>query len=230
MDQDRPSPESMLLRAEREASSSGRRRLKIFFGATPGVGKTYAMLEAARVSRSQRVDVVVGWVETHGRKETAQLLEGLESLPPRSMLYRGIQVLEFDLDAALERMPKLLLVDELAHSNVPGTRHARRWQDVEELLDAGIDVWTTLNVQHVESLNGVVASITGVVVNGPFRRSSRIRSRDLGFGPAQPVALLVRSREVRSVDRGRRRVRARGDRPSRPSAHKSTMRARSTTA
>jgi len=154
----------MLERAREEEARAGRGRLKIFFGASPGVGKTYAMLEEARAKRREGVDVVVGVVETHGRAETVALAEGLESVPRRAMEYRGITLHEFDLDAALERRPSLILVDELAHTNAPGCRHARRWQDVEELLAAGINVYTTLNVQHLESLNDVVAQITGVQV------------------------------------------------------------------
>ena len=138
-----------------EHGQDGRGKLKIFFGAAPGVGKTYAMLESARARRAEGVDVVVGVVETHGRAETAGLLEGLEVLP------RGA---EFDLDAALARRPDLILIDELAHSNVRSSRHVKRWQDVDELLQAGIDVYSTLNVQHIESLNDVVAQITGIVV------------------------------------------------------------------
>jgi len=195
MEPERPSPESMLERAEREAARADRGRLKIFFGATPGVGKTYAMLEAARAHRGQGGDVVVGWVETHGRKETASLLEGLERIRPRSMVHRGVQVLEFDLDGALERAPKLLLVDELAHTNVPGSRHARRWQDVVELLDAGIDVWTTLNVQHVESLNDVVAGITGVVVRETVPDSLIDGADEIEVVDLPPDELLQRMRE-----------------------------------
>src|SRR6185295_13699297 len=148
----------------REAERARRGRLEIFFGAMPGVGKTYAMLQAARERRAHGSDVVIGWVETHGRVETARLAEGLERIPPRATQHRGIELSEFDLDRALARRPEVLLLDELAHTNVPGSRHARRWQDVVELLDAGIQVWTTLNVQHVESLNDVVAGITGITV------------------------------------------------------------------
>src|SRR5262249_29806774 len=126
----RPSPEEMLERARAEEARSGRGRLKIFFGASPGVGKTYAMLEAARARKREGLDVVVGWIETHGRRETEALLEGLEILPARSVEYRGVHLKEFDLEAALKRRPALLLVDELAHTNAPGSRHARRWQDV----------------------------------------------------------------------------------------------------
>jgi two-component system sensor histidine kinase KdpD len=160
----RPDPEALLARVREEERKAGRGRLKIFFGASPGVGKTYAMLEEARARRRDGVDVVVGVVETHGRAETAALVEGLEVLPRRALEYRGVALKEFDLDAALARRPSLILVDELAHTNAPGSRHARRFQDVEELLSAGIDVYTTLNVQHLESLNDVVAQITGIQV------------------------------------------------------------------
>ncbi|WP_162232550.1 universal stress protein, partial [Methylogaea oryzae] len=135
-----------------------------FFGASAGVGKTFAMLLAARERRAEAVDVVVGLVETHGRKETAALLEGLEILPVHHLAYRGTRLREFDLDGALKRRPTLILVDELAHSNVPGSRHPKRWQDVRELLDAGIDVYTTLNVQHLESLCDDVGQISGIRV------------------------------------------------------------------
>lgn len=154
----------MLERSAHEETRSRRGRLKIFFGAVPGVGKTFAMLEAARLRRQQGADVVIGWVETHGRKETAALADGLERIAPRAVAYRGVVLEEFDLDAALARHPALILVDELAHTNAPGSRHARRWQDVVELLDAGLEVYTTLNVQHVESLNDLVGGITGIAV------------------------------------------------------------------
>ena len=137
---ERPSPEAMLKRVREEEARAGRGKLKIFFGASPGVGKTYTMLEDARAKRRANVDVVVGVVETHGRAETTALVEGLEILPRHSIEYRGITLQEFDLDAALARRPSLILVDELAHTNAPGSRHARRWQDVEELLAAGINV------------------------------------------------------------------------------------------
>src|SRR5262249_53570840 len=144
-----------------------RGRLRIFFGASAGVGKTYAMLEAAHAARSApNTDIVVGYVEPHGRVETEQLLEGLERVPTLPVRYRGILRQEFNLDAALARRPGILLVDELAHSNLvggdPSPRHSKRWQDIEELLDAGITVWTTVNVQHLESLNDLVWQVTGV--------------------------------------------------------------------
>jgi len=160
----RPDPDALLARVREELAREQRGRLKIFFGAAPGVGKSYAMLEAARAQQAAGVDVVIGYVELHGRRETEALLEGLQVLPPLRLEHRGMQLDEFDLDAALQRAPRLIVVDELAHSNHPGVRHPKRWMDVEELLGAGIDVYTTVNVQHVESLNDVVAQITGVSV------------------------------------------------------------------
>jgi len=157
----RPDPDALLARVQQEEARQQRGKLKVFFGASAGVGKTYAMLEAARKRRAEGADVVVGYVEPHGRDETERLLEGLEQLPVRFTEYRGASLSEFDLDAALARRPALVLVDEFAHTNVAGSRHAKRWQDVEELLAAGIDVYTTVNVQHIESLNDVVAQITG---------------------------------------------------------------------
>ncbi|WP_250454170.1 DUF4118 domain-containing protein [Caballeronia sp. ATUFL_M2_KS44] len=160
----RPNPDELLDRLQREDEKRQRGRLKVFFGASAGVGKTFAMLQAARRRHEEGVDVVVGVAETHGRKETLALLEGLETLPPARIAYRGRLLAEFDLDAALARKPQLVLVDELAHSNVQGSRHMKRWQDVHELLDAGIDVYTTVNVQHLESLNDIVGRITGIRV------------------------------------------------------------------
>ena len=160
----RPNPDEILARVSEETRQEQRGRLKVFFGASPGVGKTFAMLEAARIRKAAGVDVVAGVVETHNRQETESLLAGLEILMRRKVAHRGITLEEFDLDAALTRRPGLLLVDELAHTNAPGSRHLKRWQDVVEIVDAGIDVYTTLNVQHLDSLNDVVAQITGVVV------------------------------------------------------------------
>lgn len=160
----RPDPDALLERLKAEEGESGKGRLKVFLGACAGVGKTYAMLESARQRRTEGVDVVIGVIETHGRHETEALLQGLEVLPHQELEYRGVRLREFALDAALQRKPRLVLVDELAHTNAPGSRHAKRWQDVKELLDSGIDVYTTLNVQHIESHNDVVAQVTGVIV------------------------------------------------------------------
>jgi two-component system, OmpR family, sensor histidine kinase KdpD len=160
---ERPSPEALLEEARRaERGRTG--RLKIFVGAAPGVGKTYEMLQQARAKLKEGVDVVAGVVETHGRQETEALLEGLEVLPRKPTIYVNRILDEFDLDAALRRRPSLILIDELAHSNIPGSRHPKRYLDVEDLLNAGIDVYTTLNIQHIESLNDVVAQITRVRV------------------------------------------------------------------
>jgi two-component system, OmpR family, sensor histidine kinase KdpD len=162
----RPDPDQLLERINAEEARERRGRLRIFFGASAGVGKTFAMLEAARNMRAAGTDVVVGYVEPHGRLETERLLEGLPRLPTLPVSYRGIVRLEFDLDAALARRPEILLVDELAHSNIiggePPPRHPKRWQDIEELLAAGISVWTTVNVQHLESLNDLIFQTTGV--------------------------------------------------------------------
>src|SRR5262249_692409 len=156
----RPSPEALLAAAKQE----DRGRLKIFLGAAPGVGKTYEMLLAAQGRRRDGVDVVVGIVETHGRRETEMLLQGLETMQRRQVDYKSQPLSEMDRDAILQRRPKLVLVDELAHTNAPGSRHPKRYLDVEELIAAGIDVFTTLNIQHVESLNDVVAKITRIRV------------------------------------------------------------------
>ena len=164
MDERRPNPDRLLEQLQADESRRNRGTLKIFFGYVAGVGKTYAMLEAAQRLAAAGVDVVAGYVEPHGRPETEVLLEGLEVVPPLPLEYRGLTLRELDLDAALARHPQLLLVDELAHTNAPGARHARRWEDVQELLGVGINVYTTLNVQHLESLNDVIAQITGVQV------------------------------------------------------------------
>ncbi|OAT24789.1 osmosensitive K+ channel histidine kinase [Buttiauxella ferragutiae ATCC 51602] len=156
----RPNPDKLLEQVNRKP----RGKLKIFFGACAGVGKTYAMLQEAQRLRGQGLDILIGVVETHGRKETAALLDRLDLLPAKRIHHRGRWVQEFDLDAALARNPALILMDELAHSNAPGSRHPKRWQDVEELLDAGIDVFTTVNVQHLESLNDIVGGVTGIQV------------------------------------------------------------------
>jgi two-component system sensor histidine kinase KdpD len=160
----RPDPDLLLAKVKQQEAQAKRGKLRIYFGSSAGVGKTYAMLTNARALKNEGRDVVIGVVETHGRAETAALLESQEVLPPRTMAHRGKELTEFDLDAALLRHPSLILVDELAHSNVQGARHPKRWQDVEELLAAGIDVFTTLNVQHLESLNDVVGGITNVRV------------------------------------------------------------------
>ncbi len=160
----RPTPEQLLQQIKQQENALSRGKLKIFFGSSAGVGKTYDMLSSAHQAQAHGLNVLVGIVETHGRSETAALLEGLTSLPLREIEYRGKTLKEFDIDAALAIHPDILLVDELAHSNVSGSRHPKRWHDVEELLKAGITVYTTLNVQHLESLNDVVNQITGVVV------------------------------------------------------------------
>ena len=164
IDNDHHNSDRLLKRAQPEESRRGRGKLKIFLGYVAGVGKTYAMLQAAHLRREEGVDLVIGYVETHGRAETDALVIGLETVPRRQVTYRNVTLTEMDIDAVLARRPQLVLVDELAHTNAPGSRHPKRYQDVEEILDAGIDVYSTLNIQHLESLNDVVAQITGTIV------------------------------------------------------------------
>ena len=177
----RPDPGEPLMEVGPQKEQTGG-KLKIFFGYAAGVGKTYAMLEAAHHAKSMGADVVAGYIEPHTRPETQALLEGLERLPPRRIPYKGIQLQEFDLDGALERRPQLLLVDELAHTNAAGCCHLKRYQDIEELLRAGINVYTTINVQHLESLHDIVAAISGV--------SIRERVPDKVFDSADQVELV----------------------------------------
>jgi len=184
MPEQRTAVEEVVASLRAETPPSGRGRLKIFFGYAAGVGKTYDMLLAARAQKKAGADVAVGYVEPHGRPETEALLEGLEVLPARAAEYRGVTLREFDLDAAVARKPALVLVDELAHTNVPGSRHTKRWQDVDDLLAEGINVYTTLNVQHLETLNDAIAQITGVVVretvpDAAFERADEVEIIDL---------------------------------------------------
>ena len=191
----RPEPDERPRRVWREGRGQARGRLTIFFGAAPGVGKTATMLRVAGALRGvEGRDVVAGVVETRGCPEATAMLAGFEILPRRTVNHGGGTLEEFDLDAALARKPSLLLLDELAHANAPGSRHAKRWQDAEELLDTGIDVYTTLDVQHVESLNDVVTRDTGVVV----RERCRMRCstpRTTSESSISPAAMLVRPRE-----------------------------------
>lgn len=182
MERIRQDPEALLRAIQKEEDKGSGGRIKIFFGYAAGVGKTYAMLRAAHNAKQSGIDVVVGYVEPHARPATAALLDGLECVPTKKQTQSGIAVCEFDLDAALTRHPQLILVDELAHTNAEGCRHTKRYQDIEELLKAGIDVYTTVNVQHLESLNDMVASITGVLV--------RERIPDFVFDNAHQVELV----------------------------------------
>src|ERR1700678_527101 len=187
----RPSPEALLEQSGRES----RGRLKVFLGAAPGVGKTYEMLSQGRQRRLEAVDVVIGVVETHGRVETDRLTKGFEIIPKKRLSYKGRILAEMDLDAILQRRPKIVLVDELAHTNAPGSRHPKRYLDVQEILEAGIDVYTTLNVQHLGSLNDVVARITRVgvretVPGSIFRRGDGVEVVDL-----TPEDLIQRLKE-----------------------------------
>jgi two-component system, OmpR family, sensor histidine kinase KdpD len=189
----RPDPDDLLKRIQAEEKTRG--RLKIFLGYAAGVGKTYAMLEAAHQRQQQGVEVVVGYVETHGRIETEAFLSGLEAVPHRQVEFHGLSLEELDVDAVLERRPALVLVDELAHTNAPGSRHPKRYLDVEEILDAGIDVYTTLNIQHLESLNDVVAEVTGVVVRETLPDRVLDESSEIEVVDLPPDELLTRFRE-----------------------------------
>ncbi len=203
---ERRNPDELLASVQQEEARAGRGRLKVFLGASAGVGKTFSMLEAARQARAAGMDIVIGYVEPHGRVETQRLLEGLEVIAPLPVQYRGMVRREFDLDAALKRAPTTLVVDELAHSNivegVPPPRHAKRWQDIEELLQAGIHVWTTLNVQHLESLNDLVTGITGVrqqetVPDRIFDDADEVELIDL---PADDLLLRLKSGKIYVAD------------------------------
>lgn len=193
-DDERPDPDALLERVKAEEQAR-RAKLRIFIGASPGVGKTFTMLENAQRLRRENADVVIGIVETHGRRETAELLEGLPLLPRRSVSYRGRTLEEFDLDAALARRPAVILLDELAHTNAPGSRHAKRWQDALELLDAGIEVHSTLNVQHVESLNDVIAQITHVRVRETVPDAVIERADEIELIDVPPEVVLERLKE-----------------------------------
>jgi two-component system sensor histidine kinase KdpD len=195
MTDQRPDPDALLEKVQRAEAQRRRGRLKIFFGASAGVGKTFGMLLAAHERRAEGLDVVAGYVETHKRAETERLLEGLEILPMRLVDYQNTTLREFDLDAALKRHPALILVDELAHSNAPGSRHAKRWQDVEELLEAGIDVYTAVNVQHIESLNDVISQITGIPVWETVPDAVLEQANEIELIDLPPDELLQRLKE-----------------------------------
>ena len=188
----RPSPEAMLKAARAEESAEKRGKLKIFLGYAAGVGKTYAMLQAARQQQQEGREVVAGYVESHGRAETDALLEGMEVLPKIGREYQGILLTELDIDAALARKPQLILVDELAHTNAPGCRHEKRWQDIEELLAAGIHVYTTVNVQHFESVIDIVAQITGITVRETVPDSMLDLAAEITLVDIPPEELLQR--------------------------------------
>jgi two-component system sensor histidine kinase KdpD len=191
----RPSPEQLLQRIEVEEKHQSRGKLKIFLGSSPGVGKTCTMLEEAAEKLGEGVDVVGGVVVAHGRKETELLLEPFELLPAAKYEYQGKTIEEFDLDAALARQPELILVDEMAHTNAQGARHTKRWQDIKELVDRGINVYTTLNVQHIESLNDVIAQITGIIVREMVPDSMLELAQSIELVDLPPDDLLKRLRE-----------------------------------
>src|SRR3954449_10581719 len=189
----RPSPDALLEAARRENDQAG--RLKIFVGAAPGVGKTYEMLQSAHAKLKAGADIVVGVIETHGRAETEALLQGLEIIPRKRVSYKDQILEEMDLDALIARRPQIALVDELAHTNVPGSRHPKRYLDVEELLSRGIDVFTTMNIQHLESLNDVVARITRIRVRETVPDSILDLANEVELIDLTPEELIKRLRE-----------------------------------
>ena len=191
----RPDSAQLLAQVQVAEQSAQRGRLKIFLGYAAGVGKTFAMLEAAHLRKDEGVDVVIGNVDTHQRAETEALIIGFEVIPRKSSAYKGIALTEMDVDAILARHAELVLVDELAHTNAPGSRHPKRYQDVAELLDAGIDVYTTLNIQHLESLNDLVAQITGVQVVETIPDRVIDEASELELIDLPPDELLDRLRE-----------------------------------
>ncbi|MDB5303346.1 MAG: osmosensitive channel signal transduction histidine kinase, partial [Phycisphaerales bacterium] len=195
LDNHRPDPDMLLAEVQQQERKAVRGKLKVFFGAAPGVGKTYAMLEEGRARAAEGMDVVVGYAEPHARTDTEALLLGMDLLPYHFVDYKNVRLKEFDLDAALKRRPALLLIDELAHTNAPGMRHPKRWQDVSEVLDAGIDVYTTLNVQHLESVNDIVERITGVKVRETLPDSVLEQADDVELIDIAPDELLERIEE-----------------------------------
>jgi two-component system sensor histidine kinase KdpD len=188
----RPDPDELLKNIQAEEQSRQRGKLKIFLGYAAGVGKTYAMLEAAHQRKEQGVDVVIGYIETHKRVETEELIQGLEVLPRKQVVYHNVSISELDVDAVLARQATLVLVDEFAHTNAPGSRHPKRYQDVEEILDAGIDVYTTLNIQHLESLNDIVAQVTGVIVRETVPDRLIDQASEIEVIDLPPDELLIR--------------------------------------
>jgi two-component system sensor histidine kinase KdpD len=191
----RPDPDTLLAHVQGEERQKHRGKLKIFLGYIAGVGKTFEMLEAAHLRKNEGIDVKIGYIETHGRVETESLVEGIPLIPRNMIEYRNVTIPEMDLDAVLAARPQLVLVDELAHTNAPGSRHVKRYQDVEEILDEGIDVYTTLNVQHVESLNDVIAQITGVIVRETIPDRVIDEATEIELVDLAPPELLQRLRE-----------------------------------
>ena len=193
--ENRPDPDTLLAHVQGEERQKHRGKLKIFLGYIAGVGKTYEMLQAAHLRKNEGIDVRIGYIETHGRAETEALIEGLPVIPRKVIEYRNVTIPEMDLDAVLAVRPQLVLVDELAHTNAPGSRHTKRYQDVEEILDEGIDVYTTLNIQHVDSLNDVVAQITGVIVRETVPDRVIDEASEIELVDLAPPELLQRLRE-----------------------------------
>lgn len=195
MEIDRPDPEKILESMEMEEEKKKQGRLRVFFGYAAGVGKTYSMLKSAQKRKAEGCDVVIGYLEPHARPETMALADGLEKIPVKKINYNGISLKEMDVDEILLRKPGLVLVDEYAHTNAAGSRHEKRYQDVEELLSAGIDVYTTVNVQHIESLCDIVASITGIIVRERIPDHAFDRADEVKLVDIEPEVLINRLEE-----------------------------------
>ena len=207
----RPDPDEILAAIKKDEELSKRGKLKIFFGMCAGVGKTYTMLKTAQAEKSKGSDIIIGYIETHNRKETSDLLEGLELVPRRSYEYKSTPVYEMDLDAIIARKPHIVLVDELAHTNAPESRHAKRYQDVQEILENGINVYTTLNVQHLESRSDTVSQITGIIVRETLPDEIFENADDIEVIDLTPDELLQRLSEgkvynSRTVERSYRKL------------------------
>ena len=194
---DRPDPDELLKQINLQNHTKG--KLKIFLGYAAGVGKTFAMLEAAHQRKKQGIDVVIGYVETHKRDETEEMIQGLELIPRRIVPYQNINLEELDTDAIIKRKPEIVLVDELAHTNVPGSRHPKRYLDVEDILQAGIDVYTTLNIQHLESLNDAITQVTGVKVRETVPDRIIDEASELEVIDLPPDELLIRLQRRKSL-------------------------------
>ena len=192
MEMSRQDPDQLAHVIRKDMPNGSRGKLKIFFGYAAGVGKTYAMLQAAHQAKERGIDVVAGYIEPHARPQTTALLCGLEQIPIKQIKHDGIFLREFDIDAALKRKPEIILVDEFAHTNAEGSRHVKRYQDVQELLNAGINVYTTVNVQHIESLNDMVASITGIMVRERIPDSVFDQANQVELVDIEPEELLER--------------------------------------
>ena len=204
-DKERPNPDELLQEIQKDNAKSKKGKLKIFFGMCAGVGKTYAMLKMAQEDKAKGIDIVIGYIETHDRKETQALVEGFEIIPRKKIEYKGVFIEEMSIDEILNRKPQIVLVDELAHTNAPNSRHHKRYQDVLELIDNGISVYTTVNVQHLESRSDTVSQITGIAIHETVPDSILDKADEIEIIDLSPEDLLKRLAEgkVYSLERSK---------------------------